>query len=1035
MEKKRQEIFSPSHKVGIKILSETQMENVFPNYRSVLNHIEMHRKWLEEHQIRSFGRYQYNLMYDNILSIFGARGTGKTSVAFTLHKMLEEDTRHPYDIVLPIIIPEVIPSDSSMLGWLLAIVKDLVLDFEQSVKNTSGSKHESSSTDFWRNCKVTELEKRNGMLSDELDRLTELFYAAKYNPANESSYNIAIGNSVKQSQNYYEFAKAIVKFWDHWIEMIREQYRENTNSQEEIAPLIFFVFDDVDLAPQKVDELLSIIIKYLSHPNIVVLATADEEMFLEVIEERLDRDIGRLPKEWRDYLRTHDTKGNKIDVRNGESGELVRKTARRYLGKVMPTSTRYYLKLFNTVEEKRLFHLDDGEGLWEGVCKQIDILLQYMKKSERENFLTEGRVERDYYLNFFGNTSRQIGNAYIGIKDLIESLCKNIQKYETKSAKEQKNNHMQYVKNVYSVAWRFLYTSINSNHNLAEVIEDVDAFIGKIFWLQRDRWYLFINYAYLDNYLHNQFVNYSRLERVKIAIQLFSLFHFTEHIFLILEKCTQQGIVGRKKIHGVAYLRVFLSEQAFGGRKVFRAHMDAKDFFAHYKTILNRIECFMENEIQEKKQNKEYFYNLMNLDGRIPENLISEAFRKDQDWLSEISGLLSAVYGNLYLIGKAEIENCMPYKTEGVLVLYQRMVKDFLRNDIYAALDNFDCLMVARESQQNWATSIKEKRDADNRIENMAQKYIEEWIDTSQEDGEEDDSLSDQTYNDDLTENEEVIKIIRMSELLRRVKKDLEQLDLNELINLLPAEEAADIAQSLQQEKTRGELISVLRGLYGSIAEWDKRIKAAYVRNLREVDDIVYNYNIEIPVQKMLTSLVDYLYQYIPEDYEELDTASWFFASGSTYGDMKEIMNDVNYIDRYRSSYNREDAEWIADQLDRIGEKIDAAILLEDLQEVQEAICFTVRVQLAIKIQRLYLYHSITEKYEQDYEDASKELEEDTYYYVLFKKISNMLHRDYTTLEQEEKAIRRFISRAASQGRRNYISSLLREVDNEAGAD
>ena len=1033
MEKKTKEFFSPSHKVGIKILSETQMENVFPNYRDVVNHIETHRKWLKEHQIRSFERYQYNLMYDNILSIFGARGTGKTSVAFTLHKMLEEDARHPYDIVLPIIIPEVIPSDSSMLGWLLAIVKDLVLDFEQSVKNTSGSKHENSSTDFWRNCKVTELEKRNGMLSDELDRLTELFYAAKYNPANESSYNIAIGNSVKQSQNYYEFAKAIVKFWDHWIEMIREQYRENENSQEEIAPLIFFVFDDVDLAPQKVDELLSIIIKYLSHPNIIVLATADEEMFLEVIEERLDRDIGRLPKEWRDYLRAHDTKGNKIDLRNGESGELVRKTARRYLGKVMPTSTRYYLKLFNTVEEKRLFHLDDGEGLWEGVCKQIDILLQYMKKSEQKNFLTEDRVERDYYLNFFGNTSRQIGNTYIGIKDFVESLCKNIQEYETQSAKEQKDNHMQYVKNVYSVAWRFLYTSVNSNHNLAEVIEDVDAFIGKIFWLQRDRWYLYINYAYLDNYLHSRFTNYSRVERVKIAIQLFSLFHFTEHIFLILEKCTQQGIVGRKKIHGIGYLRVFLSEQAFGGRKVFRAYMGAKDFFAHYKTILNRIECFMENGIQEKKQNQEYFYNLMNLNGRIPENLISEAFRKDQDWLSEISGLLSVVYGNLYLIGKAEIENCMPYKTEGVLVLYQRIVKDFLKNDIYAALDNFDCLEIARECQQSWDISIRENRDTDNTIENMAQKYVEEWIDTSQE--EEDDSLSDQAYSDDLTENEEVIKIIRMSEFLRRVKKDLEQMDLNELLNLLPAEEADDIAQSLKQEKTRGKMISALRSLYDSIAEWDKQVKDAYIRNLSELYDIVYEYNAGTSVQKELISLIDYIYQFIPEDYEVMDAVSWFFASGSAYEEIKEIMNNVNYIGKNQLSYNRKDAEWIADQLDKIGRKMDAAIPLEDLQEVQEAIYFVVRVQLAIKIQRLYLYYSITEKYEQDYEDASKELEEDTYYYVLFKKMRNMLHRDYATLAQEEKAIRKYISRAALQGRRNYISSLLQEVDNEAGAD
>ena len=158
---------------------------------------------------------------------------------------------------------------------------------------------------------------------------------------------------------------------------------------------------------------------------------------------------------------------------------------------------------------------------------------------------------------------------------------------------------------------------------------------------------------------------------------------------------------------------------------------------------------------------------------------------------------------------------------------------------------------------------------------------------------------------------------------------------------------------------------------------------------------IVYEYNIGTPVQKMLTNLIDYAYQYIPEEYEEMDSASWYFVSSSAYGDMKEIMHYVNYIDRNQSLYNREDAESIAEQLDRIGEKMDAAISLEDLQEVQEAICFTVRVQLATKIQRLYLYHSITEKYEQDYEDASKELEDNTYYYALFKKMDDLLNRDH----------------------------------------
>ena len=86
--KSREETLSPVHKVGIKILSDIQMNNVFPNYMDVINRIEGHRKWLEDHQMQRLKRYQYNLMYDNVISIFGKRGTGKTSVAFTLLLML-----------------------------------------------------------------------------------------------------------------------------------------------------------------------------------------------------------------------------------------------------------------------------------------------------------------------------------------------------------------------------------------------------------------------------------------------------------------------------------------------------------------------------------------------------------------------------------------------------------------------------------------------------------------------------------------------------------------------------------------------------------------------------------------------------------------------------------------------------------------------------------------------------------------------------------------------------------------------------------
>ena len=66
-------------------------------------------------------------MYDNVFSIMGKRGTGKTSVVFTLQNMILEKYGRCYnDVVLPLIIPEAIPDNCTVLGWILAIVKEEV---------------------------------------------------------------------------------------------------------------------------------------------------------------------------------------------------------------------------------------------------------------------------------------------------------------------------------------------------------------------------------------------------------------------------------------------------------------------------------------------------------------------------------------------------------------------------------------------------------------------------------------------------------------------------------------------------------------------------------------------------------------------------------------------------------------------------------------------------------------------------------------------------------------------------------------------
>ncbi len=1032
----RKEIISPSHKVGIKILSEIQIRNVFPNYKDVINHIETHRKWLEEHQIQRLERYQYNLMYDNVISIFGERGTGKTSVAFTLHKQLEEDAGHPYDIVLPIIIPEVIPADSSTLGWLLAIVKDQVEEFEKDAEPILSQKRQKHTDKFWSNCKVAEMGEESGTLSDELDKLIELFYAAKYNPANEQSYNVAVGNSAKQSQHYYDFAQEIVRFWDLWVEKIKELHGEK------IAPLIYFVFDDVDLAPQKVDELLSIIIKYLSHPNIMVITTADEEMFLEVIEKRLDHDIGRLPKEWRDYLLAQAAKEHDGETISSESGELVRKTARRYLGKVMPTSTRYYLKLFNTVEEKHLFHLDDGKGLWQGVCEQIDILRGHLEEEARqedlwkENFLTENGVARDYYLNFFGNTSRQIGNTYIGLKDFIRSLCESIKNYEAMSAREQSDGQMSYVEAVYHAMWRFMYISINSNHNLAERIEEVEDFIGEIFWLQHNEWFLYINYSYLDDYLGEHLEKHPPAELVKMALQLYSLFHFAENVLLILEKCTRLGITGRRRIHGVSYLRDFLSDQVFNGRYVFRKHITSREFFAHYKVILNRMDRLMEDRAQRKKQSREYFYDLVNLTGEIPENFLTEVFRKDRDWLGEISGMLSAVFGNLYLIGKEELENSLPFEPGEPQVLYQIKIRDLLERNIYSALDSFDCLKAAEEAQKHLNAELKVRNQKEGiSLEGLTQKYTEEYLKKSS-------SVSEAEKQDSA---DEIVKITDVSALLEKIERDLRQASLNDLFSLLDEKAAQDMKRRLRQGKTRTEILSILKMLYRSIAEWDDTISGAIVRNTGELYNIAYGYDMGADIQQELTGLADFIYGYIPEDFDM--EASWYFSEDSNffYREMRLYLERMQHAVRNEFQHNKKLRAVARRQIERVERKIDGAVRLEKKEEMEGLIRVAAQVQLAMRIQRLYLFWVIKEKYEQNYEYSATGLlhkkmvgeaePEGTYYYTLFSQMAQMVNKSAGKLNQEEQSVRRFISYAASQGRNDYIRSILHEVNYESGED
>ncbi|MDE6969160.1 MAG: KAP family NTPase, partial [Eubacterium sp.] len=278
-------------KVGIQILSDEGLANIFPNYEDLLDNIEKCRKRIC--QANRKGHYQYNLMYDNVFSIIGKRGTGKTSAIFTLKKLIEEKSvqEQTQDLLLPIIMPELFSGKDGILEWILAGLEDEVDRIEKNVQK-------SDAQQFYQACRYP-MDKQSNLLRKKYEQLLEQKFSDKYKAESADSYYEAIGNSAKQVKNSYQLIKNIYEFWDILIESI-----QNTSGMEKHMkePLIYFFFDDIDLSPDKVEELLTAIRVYLAHPNLIVIITADEDVFLEVIENKMDEKMGRLQKDKRKYL-------------------------------------------------------------------------------------------------------------------------------------------------------------------------------------------------------------------------------------------------------------------------------------------------------------------------------------------------------------------------------------------------------------------------------------------------------------------------------------------------------------------------------------------------------------------------------------------------------------------------------------------------------------------------------------------------------------------------------------------------------------
>lgn len=1025
----KKEEWDISHKVGIKLLSKVQLENVLPTYHNLFRKFDACREAAKREAKTSTRHYQYNFMYDNIFSILGNRGTGKTSVAFTLEKMIRDEYEEKYhDVVLPIIIPEAIPENCSILGWLLAIVKDKIEELE---KIAADKRKKENTSSFWDQCRINEKP-----LQDKLEHMTQLFHAGSYNPSNEASYYKAVDNSVVQAEDYYQFAKSIADLWDAWVKRIQELNQHDMEKGG--CPMIYFIFDDVDLAPDRIEQLLSVMIKYLSHPNIIVLTTADEDMFLEVIENLLDRNIGRVPKEWREYLRTNRysrvlrwEKEEEDD--DDDKNELIAKTARMYLGKVLPTSTRYYLRTFQTAKQKELFCLEDNCNLGQGVYKKIGQLLKAVNASEEDDFMMQNNGHLNFYLKYMGNTSRQIGNVYIALQEFIDNMC-------LIAEEERGEERESLINTIYQNSRYFIRVALNANHELSEFIQKTDKFLDEIFLAEYNQWRIYINYTQLMDFLFEKMENmekmsnYNKQKIINIGLQLFSLFAFVENILLLMEQGVDSGITNRAKIHTVPFMADYIETIAFEKRHVLRKKLPPNEFFMHYNDLLDRMDIITTSRMSDRKFNMEYFYNFRNdtfENGRIKEKRLEAIYWADRQWFRSLAGMLSMVYGNVYLFDADSIAECVVFMERGQMTECEGYVDREIKENIGNCFWKMKMQDAWAEIKDAWATIWEQYKEAPQNT--LGEKDSEEIYNII---------ITDiiKRMGEQTKEGENEDYYVEVSKVIAECLSYLKGEDDNITsafpqtgLLFLRKEVLFKLTERIENFGSYDETRMLLLEYQKTIAGFETRIgECGILENKEEVLNQLDRLRDKWRMKQRRKSIYDLAIRLERETEEDCIITKGLYLD--LVGELNQIVVEVKETKGFYFE-DESEREEIFGLIADLTAKIKLGVRINDREGIAKALEISFEILSFEVLQIIYISQTISQRYENN-NLSSKALEkvktekgqEDTYYFGVYKSIIKYLE---TEKKQEKFDMRKDIESAVKGERQRYINRLLAEVENE----
>ncbi|URN95079.1 MAG: hypothetical protein NAG76_02130 [Candidatus Pristimantibacillus lignocellulolyticus] len=396
--------------IGARDLKE-EVYKVLPGFDMLVKQIEL----LRPEQPKILKKSEYEKSINNTIAIFGERGTGKSSVLYTLiNKFKNKNGEISENILLPIIEPDHFGENTKIMGSIVGFLKKAANNQLEAIKKAYNSYQgeEKKFDEYYEqgNYKI------NNPLKLKIDEVIEyhMYTANEYRKLLVHNYDDLSTHIKKSSHLLISDVEFKEKLNDLISLLIINQRRllsqQKKNEGKNREPLIFIFIDDIDLKMTRTKELIESLLQYINHPNVVTILSGDyailqESMMLALIQEE-NLPSSNLNVEFSFNSLTTENEKNTIKSRK----EYL---AHEYLKKIIPPARRFQLVQWN---EKTIPNFSMNDYKLSSLLQDIfgkSSLFSYQKLE----ILYPIPIESSYVI--FDHTPRGIINVYYHLSQLL----------------------------------------------------------------------------------------------------------------------------------------------------------------------------------------------------------------------------------------------------------------------------------------------------------------------------------------------------------------------------------------------------------------------------------------------------------------------------------------------------------------------------------------------------------------------------------------------------------------------------------------